>query len=124
MGRPRKLRPEDASSVTASPEIEGGSLTTTLDRKISIDELQIQEVKKTKSFIPYRGKDQVLEIGVPYLFVNGRKIICVMRKQKGTDDKGNPIYTIKRNLYRTLYPEKRESILLRENLRKLGIPGA
>lgn len=119
MGRPRKLRPEELS-VTASPDIKGDNVNSTNGMTNAV-----YEEKKTRetTLLPFHGKDS-LEIGIPRFIVNGRKILKLMKQQRGVDDKGNPVYTIKRTLHKTIFDHKKTGQILRSQLQKMGIPGA
>lgn len=115
LGRPRKLRPED-TSVTASPEMQGEITTTFTDANAP------KKVALKNELLPYLGKNS-LEPNIPRYFVNGRKLIQIVKLKRSEDENGNAIYTIKRRLARTIFKEKKEGQRLLATLAKYNIPG-
>lgn len=106
-GRPRKLR-ED--SIVQS---ENGNVQV----------LPQSSEKIESKFKPYHGSDSLLP-NEPRFFVNGRKVLRVIKKQRGLDDNKNPVYRVDRMLFRTIYDKTPQGKKLREQLKRCGIPGA
>lgn len=121
MGRPRKLRPDDGMTVTASPET-GEVTNTTFVRDTITGNLGIEMKKKNGKYLPFTGKEN-LQVGEARYFINGRKLIKVIKVGHGFDKQGNPVYVIKRQMQRTIYRGKKEDQNMIALLIKNKIPG-
>ena len=79
--------------------------------------------KKKSKFLPFLGANN-LKPNEPRFFVNGRKLIRVIKTLHGYDDDKKPCYKIERSLFRIIFDQKKEGQVMRQQLRTLGIPGA
>lgn len=105
-GRPRKIRSE---------HLGDGNLLE--EKSISTEEA----IKKKSKFLPFVGSDNLI-VGEPRFFVNGKKLIRVLKKPHGTDKQGNIHYCVERRLFTMIFDDTRGN-KLRSILKKAGIPG-
>lgn len=107
MGRPRKLRPEDSITVTASPEA-GEGISTTLNGG---------------TFLPFHGSDNIKPGEKRYFVAQGKKLIVKFLSIKARTDDGTPLYKLNSRCVTSLNNRSKHKVLIAK-LKELKIPGA
>lgn len=107
---PRKLKEDETFTATGSgaePEIKMDSQ---------------EKVGAYDYLIPFHGRSS-LKVNEPRFFVNGKKLIKIVKVVKGYLEDRTPVYTIKRKLFLSINVKKPESRRFLDILRKKEIPG-
>lgn len=88
-------------------------------------DMKREENKPTKlaKLLPFEGKDH-LPPNEPRYFVNGKKLIMVMRKQLTKGKDGKPAYIVIRRMKGFIDDKTPKGQKIRKILRDLNIPGA
>jgi len=129
-GRPRKLREgetvEGTTATIASENWEGSGNTSHVSGETIVSQATVTASESTESYsylLPYQGRNTLRE-GEPRYFVNGRKLIQVIKDRVGSDDQGNAVYVIRRKLAAVISDKRPQGRELRQLLKRKDIPGA
>lgn len=131
MGRPRKLKEADSNTLTETMDstvVNGPVITMDANSTVSASDPNITSATITTTpdknrFLPFMGP-QSLQPNEPRFFVNGRKLLRVIKTQHGHGDDGKPVYVVSRTLFRMIHDNKKAGKVLRAQLKALSIPGA
>lgn len=118
-GKPRKLR-DAADTNTGTVTIDGAPRIETVTATPTGAAVSLAVQSK---FLPYSGSNN-LAPNEPRFFVNGRKLLRVIKTQHGSGKDGKPAYIVSRSLFRTIFDNTKKGKVLRSQLKSMGIPGA
>ncbi len=107
---PRKLKDDETFTSTGS---------------ISEPEIKIDKPEKVGAYdylLPFYGRSS-LKVNEPRFFVNGKKLIKIVKVVKGYLEDKTPVYTIKRKLFTSINLKKPEARRFLDILKKKEIPG-
>lgn len=110
----RSLRPE-SDTVTVSPDMKEDTIEQALKPTPK------SSTNGTK-LLPFLGRTS-LKVGEPRFFVNGRKLIRIMKVKHGEDKDGKPVFVIKRRMERMIYKGRKSDEKTIQLLIKNKIPG-
>lgn len=138
-GRPRKLKEEGTGAGVVAAE---NIYVTPINSKISIspvanstasnadpgmgitykDSVNVETGSSTYSWlIPWDGNKENLQPNQKKYFLNGKKLLYILKKKVAMDEQKNPVYRIMRGMQSVINDKKPEGKIIQDILRKRGI---